>query len=60
MPEETILSRIKSPADLKQLTYPEMTALCGEIPGLFNSDRLADRRPSVLQSGGGGADGGFA
>lgn len=31
MPEETILSRIKSPADLKQLTYPEMTALCGEI-----------------------------
>ena len=31
MAEETILGRIQSPADLKQLTYPEMTALCGEI-----------------------------
>lgn len=31
MPEETWLGRIQSPADLKEMTYPELDALCAEI-----------------------------
>lgn len=35
MAEESILSRIHSPADLKDLKYPELTALCGELRELL-------------------------
>ena len=55
-----LLEKISQPSDLKKLSSQQTVQLCAEIREFLLDKRIKDRRPSGIQSGCCGADGGSA